>query len=110
MSSYLITGAARGLGLNIAVLLAAKPASEVSYIFATARKASPALEKLAQESNGRVVIIAVEVTNKEDVQKAAEKVKAVVGDKGLDVLINNAGVMNYSEGGVANMYAPLKLA
>lgn len=103
MSSYLITGAARGLGLEMATLLAARPSSEVSLVITTARKASPALQKLAQESSGRVVIIPAEVTDENTVQEAADKVKGIVGDKGLDVLINNAGIMNYTPDGIETM-------
>src|SRR6266536_5224825 len=109
MSSYLITGAARGLGLAMATLLAANSSSEVSLVIATARKASPALEKLVQESSGRVIVLKVEVTDEKSIQQAAAEVEGIVKDKGLDVLINNAGVMNYTPDGIETMYAYLTL-
>ena len=107
MSSYLITGAARGLGLEISTLLASKPSSEVSLVIATARRESPALRTLAQESHGRVVIISAELTDENMIQEAADKVRCIVGDKGLDVLINNAGIMNRTPGGIERMYVYL---
>jgi NAD(P)-dependent dehydrogenase (short-subunit alcohol dehydrogenase family) len=103
MSSYLITGAARGLGLEMAAILAARPSPEVSLVITTARKASPALQTLVQKSSGHVVIIPAEVTDEKTVQEAADEVKGIVGDKGIDVLVNNAGIMNYTPDGIETM-------
>ncbi|KAJ5115026.1 hypothetical protein NUU61_000785 [Penicillium alfredii] len=103
MASYLITGTSRGIGLKITSILASKPASEVSVVFAASRTESDALKKLIANSSGRVKFINIEVTNEESVKKAASEVKQVVGEKGLDVLLNNAGVMPYSPDGIETM-------
>jgi len=101
MSSYLITGCSRGLGLELATQLASS--SEVSTIFATARKESPALKELIQKSNGRVVLIRLEATDAASIKQAVTDVEKALGGKGLDVLINNAGIMDYTPKGASTM-------
>lgn len=106
MASYLITGANRGLGLLMASFLASKPTSEVGIIVAAVRSTSDALDCLVESSNGRVVVLAVQVTDEESVRKFGGEVVKVL-PSGLDVLINNAGIMQYSpdaELGVETMY------
>jgi len=65
MSSYLITGCSRGLGLALAAKLATFAASEVSVVFATARNESPELKKLAASSSGRVLFVKLDVTHQQ---------------------------------------------
>ncbi|KAK9234998.1 hypothetical protein V1525DRAFT_349121 [Lipomyces kononenkoae] len=103
MASYLITGASRGLGLELARQLASLPVSEVSKVFATARGGSPGLEELAEKSSGRVVVVKLDVTDERSIKQAAVEVEANLDGKGLDVLINNAGIMQYSPNGVNTM-------
>ncbi|KAF2136705.1 uncharacterized protein K452DRAFT_292218 [Aplosporella prunicola CBS 121167] len=103
MSSYFITGSSRGLGLTLARQLAAKPASEVSKVFASARSETEPLKNLVAENNGRVEFVQLDVTSEESAKKAASTVEQSLGEKGLDVLINNAGVMPSTKGGVINM-------
>ncbi|KAJ5533120.1 hypothetical protein N7494_009672 [Penicillium frequentans] len=106
MASYLITGANRGLGLLMASFLASKPMSKVGIIVAAVRSTSDALDRLVKSSNGRVAVLAVQVTDEESVRKFAGEVVKVL-PSGLDVLINNAGIMQYSpdaELGVETMY------
>ncbi|TVY84087.1 putative oxidoreductase [Lachnellula suecica] len=103
MASYLVTGASRGLGFEMVRQLASLPTSEVSQVFATARGDAPALQELVQNSSGRVVIVKLDSTNEASVKQAATAVGAALSGKGLDVLINNAGVMPYSPEGVVTM-------
>lgn len=106
MSSYLITGSSRGIGLNLATQIASFPASEVSIVFATARSMTPALKFLVDKSAGKVVYLQLETTDEASVKAAAsqaEKILAASGLKGLDVLVNNAGVMPATPKGVAAM-------
>ena len=103
MASYLITGASRGFGLALARQLASLPASDVSKVFATARGDAPALEELAKKSPGRVVVVKLEVTNEASIKQAAAQVGAKLEGKGLDVLINNAGICQYASDGVKSM-------
>lgn len=93
MSSYLITGASRGLGLEMVRALASKPASEVSIVIATIRSAAPAaLQEIISQAQGRVVTVQLEVTDPANVTNAAGQVKEALGGRGLDVLINNVAV------------------
>ena len=103
MASYLITGASRGLGLELARQLASFPASEVSKVFATTRGDAAGLEELAKKSSGRVVVVRLDVTNEASIKKAAVEIEANLDSKGLDVLINNAGILQYSPKGISTM-------
>jgi NAD(P)-dependent dehydrogenase (short-subunit alcohol dehydrogenase family) len=105
MATFFITGASRGLGLAIVRELASFPASEVSKVIASARGDAPALDELAQTSSGRVVTIKLDVTDQASIKKAAAEVETKLEGKGLDVLINNAGVMLYASAGVKSMSA-----
>ncbi|WZH40711.1 short-chain dehydrogenase/reductase SDR [Fusarium acuminatum] len=107
MSSYLITGCSRGIGFALTSLLASKPTSEVGKIFAGARHETDALKKLTTESNGRVEFIPLEVTSEQSVKQAFETVKKALGSNGLDVLINNAGIISYTKDGIENISSTL---
>ncbi|KAF8376584.1 hypothetical protein PRIPAC_83013 [Pristionchus pacificus] len=89
MSSVLVTGANRGIGLGITRHLLTN--SSVATVIATARDVEAAKDLKALDSP-KLNIIQLEVVNEGSIAKAAEKVAAIVGDNGLDVLINNAGI------------------
>jgi NAD(P)-dependent dehydrogenase (short-subunit alcohol dehydrogenase family) len=116
MASYLITGANRGIGLELVTQLAQAPSSQVSIVFAASRQSEPSnasspLQNLIDTSSGRVVHVPMVITSRASLDKAAAEVEAhlaKLGDgsgdtKGLDVLINNAGVMPLSPQGIAMM-------
>ncbi|CAN9323804.1 unnamed protein product [Alternaria alternata] len=103
MASYLITGSSRGIGLGYVTILARKDASEVGKIFAAARSENSALKRLISESAGRIEFVPLEVTSEESAVKVAQHVERSLGGKGLDILINNAGVPSHTEGGIENM-------
>ncbi|GAT30053.1 similar to short-chain dehydrogenase [Aspergillus luchuensis] len=107
MASYLITGASRGIGLATARTLASKPASEVSVIFAAARTQTDDLKRLVAQSPGRVHHVSMDVENKDSIQTAVATVESVLLGKGLDVLINNAGIMPSTRGGIENISTTL---
>jgi NAD(P)-dependent dehydrogenase (short-subunit alcohol dehydrogenase family) len=93
MTSYLVTGTARGIGLELVNQLCELPASEVGIIFATSRSESPALKALAQRSSGKVFFVQLDTTDEVSIKYAVEKVSEKLNGKGLDVLVNNAGIM-----------------
>lgn len=105
MATFLITGASRGFGLALTRELAARPASEVSKVFGTIRGDAPpsALDEIVKTSSGRVVAVKLDVTDQTSIKKAAAEVETKLGGKGLDVLINNAGICQYAFGGVQSM-------
>lgn len=87
--AVLITGGSRGLGLEIARLLA----KEGAYISLVARNAST-LEFARQELDEvghRVLTIPCDVRNQKEVERAVRETVSSFGP--LDVLINNAGVI-----------------
>lgn len=103
MASYLITGCSRGLGLAITSHLLSFPTSEVGTIIATSRAESSALKDIVLKSGGRVKYIQLDATNEASIKKAATQAEQILGEKGLDVLINNAGMLNYTPEGIASM-------
>ena len=102
METYLITGCSRGLGLAMTSHLLSLP-SPPSTIFATARSESPALKEVISKSSGRAIYIPLETTNEASIKNAVTEVEKVLGGKGLDVLINNAGIMPWTAGGIEKM-------
>ena len=84
MATVAITGAARGIGLE----LAAQHVAAGDTVIALPRKASEALEALAASSGGRLTIVPCDVASDASVRAAA----AASGDAPIDVLYNVAGV------------------
>jgi NAD(P)-dependent dehydrogenase (short-subunit alcohol dehydrogenase family) len=84
--TVLVTGASRGLGLEFARQYAAAG----WQVFAACRGPNDAkdLQRVAAESNGRVRILQMDVTDDASVRSAAAELK----DEAIDLLINNAGV------------------
>ncbi|CAG8952524.1 hypothetical protein HYFRA_00009628 [Hymenoscyphus fraxineus] len=100
MPSYLITGCSRGLGLALAIELS-KPGN---VVIATARgDRSPALIDLIEKSEGRVKYVKLDVISPASVEEAEKKVATLLEGKGLDVLINNAAVINWMSTGIETM-------
>jgi NAD(P)-dependent dehydrogenase (short-subunit alcohol dehydrogenase family) len=104
MASYLVTGSSRGLGLALVSRLASLPRSEVATIIATARQDnSTQLKTIVDASPGRVELVKMDVTDKTSVEAAVKLVESKLQGRGLDCLINNAGVMDSSNDGLEGM-------
>jgi NAD(P)-dependent dehydrogenase (short-subunit alcohol dehydrogenase family) len=104
MSSYLVTGASRGLGLELAAQLLSRPESSVKRIFATTRSEPPeALQKLIAGSSGRLVNIVFDPLDLNSIQATVPVVKKHLDGAGLDVIINNVGAMPYTPDGIKTM-------
>lgn len=103
MASYLITGSSRGLGLAMVARLASLPESQVGVVFATARHNSPELTELVKKFPNRVSFVQLDTADSTSIQEAAKQVDHQLKGKGLDVLINNAGVGTITVGGVEKM-------
>lgn len=86
MSTVLVTGASAGIGRATTIRLAARG----HYVIATGRN-MPALEQLKQTAKGKVDILPLDVTSQASVDSAQKEVAALLGQAGLDVLVNNAG-------------------
>src|ERR1700722_15021289 len=86
--SAAITGAGGGLGRDIALGLAAK-----GYIvFGTAISAAE-VQDLKEASSGRVSLTVCDITKDQAVKAWAAGVSEALGGGGLDLLINNAGIL-----------------
>ncbi|KAK5047875.1 hypothetical protein LTR84_006063 [Exophiala bonariae] len=105
MASYLVTGASRGIGLELVKQLGKLPADQVSIVFAATRTKEPSagLQQVIDASDGKIAHILLPITDKAGIAAAVPQLEARLGDKGLDVLVNNAGVMGYTPGGTAAM-------
>jgi len=87
MPTVLVTGANRGLGLEFV----RQYLDDGWTAIATCRapEAATSLKALADASDGRLTILALDVTDDASVAAAA----AAVGDRPVDILINNAGIV-----------------
>ena len=87
MTNVLITGANRGIGLE----LARAYAQDGAHVYAFCRNPAGAeqLNALASSSGGKVTVGAMDVGDGASIAAG----KAVVGDLPIDILINNAGVL-----------------
>src|ERR1700730_1309803 len=86
--SAAVPGAGGGLGRDIALGLAAK-----GYIvFGTAMSAAE-VQDLKESSGGRVTLAVCDITQEGAVKFWAGSVTDSLGDRGLDLLISNAGVL-----------------
>lgn len=95
MSTYLVSGTSRGLGIGLVKVLADMPPEKVNKVFAGTRsKDIPmALDDVISGSEGRVEHIVLDVNSTESIKAAASKVAASLdGDGGLDYLINAAAI------------------
>ncbi|RDX45929.1 NAD(P)-binding protein [Lentinus brumalis] len=89
---WLITGANRGIGLEMVKQLLQSPSNIVVAASRNPAKATE-LQGLAEKANGKLHLVILDVTDKESINKAAKEVAGFLGGKGIDYLINNAGVI-----------------
>jgi NAD(P)-dependent dehydrogenase (short-subunit alcohol dehydrogenase family) len=117
MSSILITGANRGLGLEFA-----RQCGDAGWrVFACCRKPEEAtsLQALAASSQGRVSTHVLDVSDHGQIELLAEQLR----DQSIDVLLNNAGIYgptkvrlgqidyrSWAEVFAVNTLAPVKMA
>ncbi|XP_003229926.1 C-signal [Anolis carolinensis] len=93
--SVLVTGANRGIGLELVKQLLGKERPPKT-LFATCRDPQgPGAQELRAlaSKHPNLVILKLEATNPASIQSAAKEAKSRLGDQGLNLLINNAGVM-----------------
>src|SRR5204863_5015567 len=86
MSDVLITGANRGIGLELTKQYAAE--GDRVLAFCRSPQSAKALHELASESGGRVAVHQMDVGDEKSIKAAV----ASIGNRPLDILINNAGI------------------
>ncbi|WP_176599062.1 MULTISPECIES: SDR family NAD(P)-dependent oxidoreductase [Sphingobium] len=86
--SAAITGAAEGLGRDIALELAAKGYT----VFGTAMSESTCAA-LTEQSNGHIILTVCDITDEQAVKSWTSSVSQALGDHGLDLLVSNAGIL-----------------
>ncbi|XP_077995070.1 C-signal-like [Glandiceps talaboti] len=88
-----ITGTDRGIGLEMVKQFTKLP-NPPDSVFACALSddTTSELRKLA-EDNKSVTVIKMDVTNVNDIDEAAKYVEQQVGENGVNLLVNNAGIM-----------------
>ena len=100
----LITGTTSGIGLETTKNLLSK-GYEVIGTSRSTEKEQSAAEYLGK----KVIFIRANLDSQKDIRHLAEKTKEIVGNKGLDVLINNAGTFyshySLSSEGVEKQFA-----
>ncbi|MGE0443195.1 MAG: SDR family oxidoreductase [Gemmatimonadales bacterium] len=85
--TIVVTGASTGIGAACAGRLAS-----LGYrVFAGVRRAEDG-DRLRAEHRGDIVPVRLDVTQPAEIAAAVDQVRAVVGERGLDGLVNNAGL------------------
>lgn len=85
----LVTGAARGIGLEIAEAFAAEGAS-VAVADLSQQDSAAAAAAIAAKTGAKAVGLALDVSKEADCEKAVEETIKAFGK--LDILVNNAGI------------------
>ncbi|KAI5609655.1 hypothetical protein C0J50_5866, partial [Silurus asotus] len=96
-NSVLITGASRGLGLQMVkhlVGISERP----KKIICTARNPASAQElQQVARSHPEVYVVPLDVVNDASIEAAVQQVSSIVGPSGVNCLINNAGILIHSD-------------
>ncbi|XP_058011196.1 uncharacterized protein LOC131184176 [Ahaetulla prasina] len=97
--SVLVTGSNRGIGLGLVKRFLELPRPP-KWVFATSRDMKGEKSKEIRElscKHPNLVVLQLDVTNLESIQAALKEVRKCVGECGLALLINNAGIWVYSD-------------
>ena len=106
IKSVVVTGANRGIGLELVRYFAKQNKLDgvsKTKVISCSRRMSPELEELLEE----VHHVELEVTDSKSLENAVSKVSTIVGDEGLNLLINNAAIMRHGKGSLGCTEAEL---
>ena len=84
--------ASRGLGLALVRRLVVDPSNIVVAACRNPEKAH-ALKDLVATAKGKLHVVKVDVVDSATIRTAYDTVAAIVGEKGIDILYNNAGIV-----------------
>uniref|UniRef100_A0A8C0IZZ1 C-factor-like n=1 Tax=Chelonoidis abingdonii TaxID=106734 RepID=A0A8C0IZZ1_CHEAB len=91
VKSVLVTGSNRGIGLGLVKRFLELP-NPPEWIFATTRELAGCQSKLALK-HPNLVVLELDVTDPNSIKAAAKRVEAHLQGHGLNLLINNAGML-----------------
>ncbi|KAI0816915.1 NAD-P-binding protein [Trametes gibbosa] len=91
-ATWLVTGTSRGLGLEFVKELLKSPNNLVIAACRSPEKA-PALTALLPAHHGMLHILKLDVSDFDAVRAAQKDIAAILADRGLDYLLNNAGIL-----------------
>ena len=91
----IVTGASRGLGAAVAERLASDGLAVVVNYSADAKPADALVRKI-EGAGGRALAVKVDVSDSKAVRDMFDQMETAFG--GVDVLINNAGIMKMAGG------------
>ena len=104
MATYLITGASRGIGLELIKQLLDCPVDQVGRIFAASRdRSSTALQDVLAAHPERTRHVLISTNDDASVKAAVQQVEKELGSKGLDVLVNGAAIQKPNPEGTRTM-------
>jgi len=88
----IVTGASRGLGIELATSLAEYGAN-LALMAGNEEKMKKTAAAIVEKTGVKVITVKVDISNEESVQNA---VAAVMDEYGkIDILVNNAGIIRY---------------
>ncbi|KAI0738667.1 C-factor [Daedaleopsis nitida] len=91
---WFITGANRGIGLELTRQLLQQPSN---IVIATSRDPAKttALRALGNNAKGTLHVVRLDTADRESIRKCADEVAGIVGDRGVDYLVNNAAIIEW---------------
>ncbi|EIW54617.1 NAD-P-binding protein [Trametes versicolor FP-101664 SS1] len=90
-TSWFITGTSRGIGLELVRQLVQSPSNLVVATCRNPEKAT-ALAALKSDAKGTLHIIPLDVSSFDDVRALPKQLEPILGETGLDYLVNNAAM------------------
>ncbi|KAL7277026.1 hypothetical protein ACG7TL_008870 [Trametes sanguinea] len=90
-TTWLVTGASRGIGFELVRQLVASPQNLVVAACRNPDKAT-ALKALKDSAKGTLHIIQLDVSDFDSIRASVKQAQPILGDIGLDYLVNNAGI------------------
>ncbi|KAI0353986.1 NAD-P-binding protein [Trametes cingulata] len=90
-TTWLVTGASRGIGLELVRQLLESPDNLVVAACRNPEKAA-ALNNLKSNAKGTLHIIQLDVSDFDNIRASAKQLEPILGEIGLDYLINNAAI------------------
>ncbi|KAI9061969.1 NAD(P)-binding protein [Trametes sanguinea] len=90
-TTWLVTGTSRGIGLELVRQLVASPENLVVAACRNPDKAT-ALQSLRDSAKGMLHIIQLDVSDFDSIRASVKHLQPILGETGLDYLVNNAGI------------------